>query len=65
MTRALVLVVARLEVTAVIRSKEHYRVVIQLQTLERVVQAAIGFIEPLDHPVIAAQVLMSRAGQGR
>ena len=61
---ALVLVVAGLEVAAVIRGEHHDGVVQQFQALERVEEPAEGLVEALDHAVVAAQVLLRGAAQG-
>ena len=63
MARALVLGVAGLEVAAVVGGEEHDRVVEQVEAAQRVEQPAQRLIQPLDHAVVAAEVLRGGATQ--
>ena len=64
MAGALVLAVAGLEVTAVVRGEQHDRVVEQVEADERIHQPAEGLVETPDHAVVAGEVLRAAALQG-
>ncbi len=62
---ALVLTVAGLEVATMVGREQHDRVVQQVETLQRVEQTSVGFVEPLDHPPVPRQVLLRRPTEGQ
>ena len=63
MARALVLGVAGLEVAAVVGGKEHHRVVEQVEAAQGIQQPAQRLVQPLDHAVVAAEVLGGGAAE--
>ena len=59
MAGTFILIVPGFKMAAVIRRKEHNRVVIQLKTFEGIYQSPKGFINPFNHAVIPTQLRVS------